>query len=419
MYHVALRQGETCNEERSSRTIERREDPMQKKYILKEETRKRCTVLPATHAVSRKLSPISLELFPLLREAKTIPFALYVRTPDEIVEYIRPTEFALDLLEDLWSVLLRSSAELEVCVLKKELALWENTLDTVRKRKVRKLLEQDPTLDPKVLDIFSDISSVSQLMTRGGLTSTTVRRATAAAAYLVAAQLNSEITVGTLSRMIYHDPTLYDHSASVAIFAACLAAQHFPHATAKELSLVAECGLYHDTGKSCISHHILNKPGVFTPEEFAIMKTHAIEGHRELVQAREKGAPISPEAAIVALEHHERFRGHGYPHGKKGRLEEDPTDGIHLYARIVSIADTYSALLMKRVYKDAVPPLEALKIMKDCADRDFDPVLFSTFCSHLVSTQTLFEAREKARHTGGRILVVEAHEKISDVLKRR
>jgi HD-GYP domain-containing protein (c-di-GMP phosphodiesterase class II) len=82
------------------------------------------------------------------------------------------------------------------------------------------------------------------------------------------------------------------------------------------------------------------------------MKSHTTLGYEELMQAIEKGAPIDEEIAIVALEHHEKFCGGGYPTGKCGRLEEK-ADGIHYLARIVSIADVYSALLMKRVYKEA------------------------------------------------------------------
>ena len=393
---------------------------MQKKYILKEETRKRCLVMPITPEFLKKLLPVSMELFPLLREASSIDFRIYVRTPEEIVEYLRPIEFSTELLDDLWHILLRESMEVEVMVLRKEFPFFENTIDRVRSKKMHTLLSQDSSLDPRVLNIFSALSSASQMIARGGLTTHTIRRAMEAAAHLVTAQLSSNITVGTLSRMIINDPTLYDHSASVAMFSASLAAQHYPNAPTKELCLIAECGLYHDTGKSCIANHILNKPGKFTPEEFAVMKTHAEAGHNELLKAIAKGAPIAEVAAIVALEHHERFLGHGYPYGKKGRLEEDPQNGIHPYSRIVSIADTYSALLMKRVYKEAVPPLDAMDIMRNCADQDFDPELFTTFCSHLISTQTLFESREKhPDRTGGEIFIVEPHEKVSDVLKRR
>ncbi len=109
-----------------------------------------------------------------------------------------------------------------------------------------------------------------------------------------------------------------------------------------------------------------------------MIKNHTSLGYDELKKAIANGAPIEENVAIVALEHHEKFKGGGYPMGKTGRLEEKD-NGIHEYARIVTIADVYSALLMKRVYKEAVSHQEALAIIREGAGSQFDPAVIEAF----------------------------------------
>jgi HD-GYP domain-containing protein (c-di-GMP phosphodiesterase class II) len=115
------------------------------------------------------------------------------------------------------------------------------------------------------------------------------------------------------------------------------------------------------------------------------MKSHTVLGFEELQKARKQGAPIEDLVCRVALEHHERFTGKGYPFGRVGRLEENP-NGIHLYTRIVTIADVYSALLMKRVYKPAYEAKDALAIMVKSAAEEYDPEIFHAFLRHVIKS---------------------------------
>jgi HD-GYP domain-containing protein (c-di-GMP phosphodiesterase class II) len=115
----------------------------------------------------------------------------------------------------------------------------------------------------------------------------------------------------------------------------------------------------------------------------------------------------------VALEHHERFTGRGYPAGKRGRWEEDPELGIHVYSRIISIADAYSALLMKRVYKPALPAEKALELMERSAPDDFDPDIFKPFADGVrVSLATLKKRKEVMEANTGAIYMIDADEKL-------
>ena len=106
----------------------------------------------------------------------------------------------------------------------------------------------------------------------------------------------------------------------------------------EECLTVAKAGYLHDIGKSKIPSEILHKPGKLTTEEFAEMKTH-LYGY-DIIKASTEDEII----AMVALQHHEREDGSGYPHGLRG-------DEIHPYARITAVADVYSAMTTNRVYQ--------------------------------------------------------------------
>lgn len=135
---------------------------------------------------------------------------------------------------------------------------------------------------------------------------------------------------------------------------------------AKEVELVLYASPLHDIGKVGIPDHILQKPGRFTPEEFEIMKGHAILGGKMLEGGDEY--PVIRAGRTIALQHHEKFDGSGYPEGLRG-------EEIHIHARIVAVADVFDALSSERVYKKAFTIEETMKIMKDGRGSHFDPAL--------------------------------------------
>lgn len=129
----------------------------------------------------------------------------------------------------------------------------------------------------------------------------------------------------------------------------------------------------HDIGKIGIPDLILNKPGKLTPEEFEVIKNHTTIGYEVLKQSNRR---IMKMAATIALQHHERWDGTGYPNGISG-------ENIDIFARITSVCDVYDALSHKRIYKDAWPEDEVHAYFKDMRTKMFDPVIVDKLFEHI------------------------------------
>ena len=142
---------------------------------------------------------------------------------------------------------------------------------------------------------------------------------------------------------------------------------------AEQAETVRLASQLHDVGKVAIPPEILNKPGHLTAEEFEIVKQHTVRGHEMLVDS---SSELVRAGAVIALTHHERFDGNGYPQGLIG-LE------IPLEGRIAAIADVYDALTTDRVYRSALPIASAVKMMEEQRGRHFDPELLDQFLKAL------------------------------------
>lgn len=129
----------------------------------------------------------------------------------------------------------------------------------------------------------------------------------------------------------------------------------------------------HDVGKLAIPDAILNKPGKLTDDEFTIMKTHSPIGYEMLKNSKRS---ILKLGAIIALQHHERYDGTGYPQGLVG-------EEIHIYGRIVALADVFDALNSERVYKKTWPLEEILEYIVSQRGKHFDPRLVDIFMENL------------------------------------
>ncbi len=125
----------------------------------------------------------------------------------------------------------------------------------------------------------------------------------------------------------------------------------------------------HDIGKIAVPDAILLKPGRLTEEEFRIVRHHTTAGAAILGGS---SSPVLRMAEAIALCHHERWDGGGYPQGRRG-------DAIPLEARIVAVVDVFDALTHERPYKDAWPLERALEEIRAGAGTQFDPAVVSAF----------------------------------------
>lgn len=143
----------------------------------------------------------------------------------------------------------------------------------------------------------------------------------------------------------------------------------------------------HDTGKIGIPDAVLKKPGKLTDDEWIIMKTHTSIGHGILKQSN---APLFQLAGEIALSHHEKWDGTGYPHGLSGEATPES-------ARIVAVADVFDALSMKRPYKEAWPLDQTLDFLKKSAGSHLEARLVEAFMDILpaiVNIKAQWDTRE-------------------------
>lgn len=127
----------------------------------------------------------------------------------------------------------------------------------------------------------------------------------------------------------------------------------------------------HDVGKISIPDHILLKPGKLTADEFEIIKTHAQAGY-SLLMSHSHDSEILRMAASIAISHHEKWDGTGYPQGLAG-------ESIPLEGRITAICDVFDALTSARPYKNAWPIHQVVDYFREQAGKQFDPTLIQAF----------------------------------------
>lgn len=138
----------------------------------------------------------------------------------------------------------------------------------------------------------------------------------------------------------------------------------------------------HDVGKISIADSILNKSSKLTEEEYNIIKTHTTKGYEILSGTKSK---YLQAGAIIALSHHEKYNGSGYPNGLKG-------DSIPLYGRIVAVADVFDALISQRVYKNSWTLEHTVEYLKSQSGIHFDPVIVEKFLEKIDEAADIFKS---------------------------
>ena len=166
------------------------------------------------------------------------------------------------------------------------------------------------------------------------------------------------------------DNFTFSHSANVCVLSAVTGISlGYDSYKLKELCMGA---LLHDIGKTKVPNEILNKPGPLNNEEFEVIKKHARYGYDMLKESGD----ISTYTSYVALTHHEKYNGEGYPLGLKGKA-------IHEFSRIVSVADVYDAMTSNRVYRRRLNISEVVEYLVSMGGHHFDYEIVRNLIEHI------------------------------------
>lgn len=185
-----------------------------------------------------------------------------------------------------------------------------------------------------------------------------------------------------------HDKSTGDHVRRIGVQSGVLAeALGWEPSKVDDIRVAA---IMHDIGKIGIADGILLKPDSLTPEEFEVVKKHTEIGASILDHSE---IPLLQMAEEIALCHHEKWDGSGYPQGLAG--EEIPES-----ARIVAVVDVYDALTHARVYRPAFPEEEALAMMREEREKHFDPRILDCFIELIPDPPYSGEHRHRSRPSG-------------------
>lgn len=180
---------------------------------------------------------------------------------------------------------------------------------------------------------------------------------------------SESMVVETINLSSYDNYT-YSHSVNVDILSVILGVAC--GLRDDDLRKLSQAALLHDVGKTCVPIEIINKPGRLTEEEFAEVKNHPRYGYNMLRDNYE----VSSVARNAILSHHENEDGSGYPRGLT-------SEKIHLFAKIIHVADVYDALTTKRSYKEAMNPADAMEYLMANTERLFDKEIVTLFMEYV------------------------------------
>jgi len=179
------------------------------------------------------------------------------------------------------------------------------------------------------------------------------------------------------------DHDTHDHLLRVRVYVTELS--NALHLSKDEIRAVKTAALLHDIGKLAVPERIINKPGKLTPEEFEIMKIHPVVG-ADILERVHFPYPVVP----IVRAHHEWWNGMGYPDGLRG-------EAIPIGARILTVVDSFDAMVSDRPYRRAMPLQEAMTVIKKLSGTQFDPQIVDAL------EQSFTKLEEKARLEGEKL----------------
>lgn len=191
-----------------------------------------------------------------------------------------------------------------------------------------------------------------------------------------------------------YDDVTYVHSVNVAMLSNMIGRTVYPDISKEELDILTLSGLLHDIGKMMVPDNIIQKNGRLTLPEYNVVKTHVLFGNNILKGLKN----LDPRVAEVAMRHHERCDGTGYPGGYR-------REQIEPFARIVAIADTYDAMTSDRVYRAALCPFDVIHMFEREGIVKFDVEFLLPFLEKAVQAYLNTEVKLSTNEVGKVIMI--------------
>ena len=191
-----------------------------------------------------------------------------------------------------------------------------------------------------------------------------------------------------------YDDVTYVHSVNVALLSNMIGRLVYPNISKEELDVLTLSGLLHDIGKMMVPDNIIQKKGRLTLPEYGVVKTHVLFGNNILKGLKN----LDPRVAEVAMRHHERCDGTGYPGGYR-------RDQIEPFARIVAIADTYDAMTSDRVYRAAICPFDVIQMFEREGIVKFDVEFLLPFLEKAVQAYLNTEVKLSTNEVGKVVMI--------------
>lgn len=191
-----------------------------------------------------------------------------------------------------------------------------------------------------------------------------------------------------------YDDVTYVHSVNVAMLSNMIGRTVYPDISKEELDILTLSGLLHDIGKMMVPDNIIQKNGRLTLPEYNVVKTHVLFGNNILKGLKN----LDPRVAEVAMRHHERCDGIGYPGGYR-------REQIEPFARIVAIADTYDAMTSDRVYRAALCPFDVIHMFEREGIVKFDVEFLLPFLEKAVQAYLNTEVKLSTNEVGKVIMI--------------
>lgn len=198
---------------------------------------------------------------------------------------------------------------------------------------------------------------------------------------------------GVLAALQSKDDYTYRHNVAVGIISTLLG--KWLKLKPEDLSMLTIAATLHDIGKMMIPDEVLTKPGPLTPEEYQLMKKHTTFGY-EMIRDT---VGTNHMQALVALQHHERMDGSGYPFGVQGNRITD-------FSKIVAVADVFHAMTSDRFYRKASPLYEVLLQMEENVFGKLDPYICRVFINKLMQSMIGNEVELTDGRTGKIIMIL-------------